>query len=305
MRRKLAVTAVLCLGLLSACATTSGSPAPLQIAITIDDLPVHGPVPTGQTSAENSDRLIATLTQAKAPAMIFVNGHWTETEPATSQILAHWDEAGFQLANHGWSHRHLNEMELPEFERELVRNDQLLRRYGGNWRWFRYPFLDEGETAEKRSAARRLLAGHGYSVASVTMDFSDWAWTAPYARCLAKGDKAAIQSLEDAYLKAARESADFSRTLSRDVHGRDIPYVLLLHGGAMTSHMMPRLLEMYRDLGFSFVPLAEAQSDAAYREEMDPSLPPRSQGLEGLAHEKGIALPPRTSVTALLESSCP
>ena len=223
MRRKLAVTAVLCSGLLVACATTSGSPAPLRIAITIDDLPVHGPVPTGQTSAEISDRLIATLTQAKVPAMIFVNGQWTESEPATSQILVRWDEAGFQLANHGWSHRHLNEMELPEFERELVRNDELLRRYGGNWHWFRYPFLDEGETAEKRSAARRLLAGHGYHVASVTMDFSDWAWTAPYARCLAKGDKAAIQSLEDAYLKAARESADFSRTLSRDVHGRDIP----------------------------------------------------------------------------------
>ena len=304
MQLQRAATVFLTSVLLAACTTLAGNAEPLEIAITIDDLPVHGPIPTGQTSAEISNRLIATLTQAKVPATIFVNGSWTESEPATSPILGQWDEAGFQLANHGWSHRHLNEMELPEFEKELARNDELLRRYGGNWRWFRYPFLDEGETAEKRSEARRLLARHGYSVATVTMDFSDWAWTAPYARCLAKDDKAEILRLEDAYLTAARESADFSRKLSREVHGRDIPYVLLLHGGAMTSHMLPQLLELYREAGFSFVPLGAAQSDIAYRGEMDPKLPPPSQGLESAAHDKGVALPSRTSFAALLESSC-
>ena len=189
-----------------------------------------GPPPrSGRSeSGQTSDQLIATLARYKVPAVIFVNGIWTQTEPRTKDILERWDEAGFQLANHGWSHRHLSEISRTEFEAELVRNDELLAHYGGSWRWFRYPFLDEGDTSDKRTAARKLLAQRGYRVAAVTMDFSDWAWTAPYARCLSAGDKAAIAKLETAYLQAAREGIEYSRTLSYDVFNRDIPYVLLL-----------------------------------------------------------------------------
>src|SRR3546814_8372208 len=55
----------------------------------------------------------------------------------------------------------------------------------GDWHWLRYPYLAEGETPDKWQAARRFLAGHGYRIASVTMSFGDYAWAAPYARCVA------------------------------------------------------------------------------------------------------------------------
>ena len=290
--------------ILAGCATADAGRAPLRLAITIDDLPVHGPVPAGQSSEQISDQLIATLARYDLPAIIFVNGIWTQTEPPTKAILERWNEAGFQLANHGWSHRHLSEISGTEFEAELVRNDELLARYGGSWRWFRYPFLDEGDTSDKRTAGRKLLAQRGYRVAEVTMDFSDWAWTAPYARCLSAGDKSAIAKLESAYLQAARESIEYSRTLSNKTFNRDIPYVLLLHGGAMTAHMLPQLVELYRAKRFQFVTLEEAQSDAAYREDMDPALPARGQGLEGRAREKSVPLPQRTSYSEMLESIC-
>ena len=289
---------------MAGCATANADRAPLRMTITIDDVPVHGPVPAGQSSGQISDQLIATLAQNEVPAVIFVNGIWTQTEPRTKDILERWDEAGFQLANHGWSHQHLSEISRAEFEAELLRNDELLAHYGGSWRWFRYPFLDEGDTPDKRIAARKLLAQHGYRVAAVTMDFGDWAWTAPYARCLSASDKAAIAKLETAYLQAAREGIEYSRTLSHDVFNRDIPYVLLLHGGAMTAHMLPQLIELYRTARFQFVTLEEAQSDAAYREDVDPDLPARGQGLEGRAREKSVPLPPRASYSKMLESVC-
>src|SRR4029079_19670194 len=133
-------------------------------------------------------------------------------------------------------------------------NARLLRPLStGDWRWFRYPFLDEGESAEKRSASREVLARHGYKVAAVTMDFSDWAWTGPYARCRDSRDDAAVKGLEDLYPQAARESIGYYRQLSRTLYGRDIPFVLLLHISAFEARMLPRVVKLYRHEGVCFL----------------------------------------------------
>jgi hypothetical protein len=54
-----------------------------------------------------------------------------------------------------------------------------------------------------------VLKAHGYRIASVTMSFGDYAWNEPYARCMAKGDAAAVAVLEASYLKAAKDSLDY------------------------------------------------------------------------------------------------
>lgn len=301
--------AVLLVGFaLAACATT---PEPgrdnLRIAITIDDLPRHGERPLGETSLGVARDVIAALEGASVTnAYGFVNGHWTDEGADYARVLAAWDSAGLPLANHGWSHRHLSEMTLAEFEQEVARNEPLLEMVsdGEEWRWFRYPFLDEGKSVEKRSGSRRVLARRGYRIADVTMDSNDWQWTAPYARCTAAGDEAAIAWLEQSFLHSQGESIGYYRSLSRSVYGRDIPYVLLLHISAFEGRMLPRLLALYRDQGFRFVSLAEAQSDPAYAAANDPALPAEPKGLEGKAAAKGIGLPPRTDYAPTLEAIC-
>lgn len=293
--------------LLAGCATVQRpASAPLQLAITVDDLPVHSEAPRGETPASVADALIAALAAGGArDTHGFINGSWTERDATTVDILERWREAGLALANHGWSHRHLNEISVEEFEQEVARNEPLLKRLSAaDWRWFRYPFLDEGETSQKRAAARKVLAQRGYRVAAVTMDFSDWLWPSAHARCVAKSDSSGIARLEERYLQAARESISFYRSLSQRVHGRDIPYVLLLHVSAMTARMMPRLLDLYKAEGFRFVSLAEAQRDPAYADQMDPALAAEPQGLEGRASAKGIPLPRRTDFAPVLEALC-
>lgn len=305
MRSRLA--AVVAALLLSGCTTVPASEPALEMAITVDDLPVHGAVPAGESHRSLGAKIIAALKAERIDtATGFLNGVWTEREPATETVLADWRAAGLPLANHGWAHRHLNEMTPAEFESEVERNEPLLRRLsaGEEWRWFRYPFLDEGESAQKRAAGRAILARRGYKVAAVTMDFSDWAWTDPYARCRQKGDQAAIAWLDASYMHAARESVTFYRALSRELYGRDIPYVLLLHIGGMTARMMPQLLDLYRSEGFRFVSLEQAQRDPYYRADNDPSLPALPHTMEGRAREKGIALPARTDFQPALAAIC-
>jgi peptidoglycan/xylan/chitin deacetylase (PgdA/CDA1 family) len=235
----------------------------------------------------------------------FVNGNWTERKPETSAVLSAWRDAGYPLANHGWSHRSADESTDTEYEQEIAANEPLLERLGSgtDWRWFRYPFLHEGEDAAKRDAIRTMLARRGYRIASVTMDFGDWQWTAPYARCRDSGNQASIAELETLYLAAARDSAEFNRALSRGVYGRDIPYVLLVHVGAFSARMMPQLLALYRDLGFSFVSLPQAEADPAYAADLTPAPGGRATSLEQLAAAKGVHAP-RTDYAARLEGFC-
>lgn len=303
MKRALAA-ALLCL-LVSSCVTPQPSRPPLQVALTFDDLTLHGPYPPGETPLSVERELVAALKREHVRnAYGMVNGHSVEEQPATDQALSEWRSAGLLLGNHGWSHRHLNEMTAAEFEQELTRNEPLLQRHatGTDWHWFRYPFLDEGGNTKRRAEARAVLARHGYRVASVTMDFGDWQWTGPYARCA--GDPAAVAKLEAMYLQAAREGIDYFRTLSRQLYGRDIPYVILLHESAFEARMLPQLLQIFRQEGFRFVSVAQAEKDPAYADQVDPAAPALPQGLEDKARDRNIALPKRTNLAPLLDAMC-
>jgi peptidoglycan/xylan/chitin deacetylase (PgdA/CDA1 family) len=291
--------------ILAGCAAPQVSGAP-EIAITIDDLPVHAPYPPGNTANEVNVEMIAALTAAHVPATGVINGIGVEQHPETMRALEQWHAAGLVVGNHTWSHRHLSEMTPAEFEAELTRNEPILQRIGGgtDWRWFRYPFLEEGENAAKRIAGRQVLAKHGYRVAAVTMGFSDWAYTGAYARCMSAHDQAAVAELERMYLDSARENIAVARETAHKLYGRDIPYVLLMHVSAMSARMMPRLIQLYRDAGFRFVSLPKAESDPAYRAYTDLTLPPPQSPWE-LAAAKGVKLTQATDYSAKLNAICP
>jgi peptidoglycan/xylan/chitin deacetylase (PgdA/CDA1 family) len=300
-------TAVLAFVLASCATPQAAGPSQPEIALTIDDLPVHGPIPEGQTPASVANGVIAALKDAHAPAYGFVNAHWAADQPETLSVLKAWRAAGLPLGNHTWSHRHLSELAPAEFEQEVARDEPVLQQLAGgtDWHWFRYPFLDEGENASKRQAARDVLGQRGYKIASVTMDFSDWAFTAPYARCVAANDQAAIAHLEEMYLAAAREAITYYRGLSHQLYGRDIPYVILLHDSAFEARMLPRLIRLYRSSGIRLVSLPEAERDPYYVDQVQPGRAAEPEGLENKAVAKGILLPRRADYSTELNSICP
>jgi len=281
-------------------------PAP-KLAITFDDLPAHGPLPAGETRIEVISKIIAALRDAGAPPVYgFVNGTLIEKEPGDAEVLQAWRNAGNLLGNHTYSHLNLDEKPPADFERDILRDEPALEPFANDedWRWFRYPFLAEGRTPEKKAALRSFLRTHGYKVAAVTMSFGDYLWNEPYARCEVKGDAASITALEDGYLAAAGETADQERRLSRTLYGRDIPYVLLMHVGAFDAAMLPRLLQLYRAKGFEFVTLPEAERDAFYRSDMDLALPAGQETLEDAMRARQLPLPAHKGLGGRLDSVC-
>ncbi|HSY67054.1 MAG TPA: polysaccharide deacetylase family protein [Edaphobacter sp.] len=278
-----------------------------QIAFTWDDLPAHSALPPGETRVEIGRKLIAAMKEAHLPPVYgFLNGILTEEEPLSTPMLKDWREAGLQLGNHTWSHMNLNQHSLAEWEADTLRNEALLKSYMGSddWHWLRYPNLAEGDTLEKREGARKFLAEHGYKIAGVTMSFGDYLYNGPYARCVAKNDAASVAQLEASYLAAADATIDYTRSMSKALYGRDIPYVLLMHVGALDARMLPRLLKLYRDKGFSFISLQDAEKDPFYKNDLDLSLPPVPDTLEEAMRTHNLALPPRPAPTVDLNTIC-
>jgi peptidoglycan/xylan/chitin deacetylase (PgdA/CDA1 family) len=290
--------------LLGGCAAAHAAEGP-QIAITIDDLPVHAPYPAGVTPLQVSRQMIAALKAQHVPVTAFVNAVNVK-DSETKEALREWRAAGFVLGNHTWSHPHLSEITLPEFEKEVTNDEPVLEQLGAgtDWRWFRYPFLDEGKDAAQRIAARQVLAKHGYRVAAVTTGFSDWAWTPAYARCAARRDPSGVAELERLYLAAVRRSIVDDRETAHKLYGRDIPYVLLMHVSAMSAHMMSQVLKIYRAAGYRFVTLPQAESDDTYRAYTHLRVaPPQSPG--ELAKRKAVRLPAPPDYSATLAAICP
>ena len=283
---------------------SNGAP---QIAITFDDLPAHSALPPGETRIDVASKILAALRDAHLPPTYgFVNGVRIEEKPGDEAVLQAWRGAGNPLGNHGWAHMNLNQRPVEDVEQDVTRNEPVLQRWMNDedWHWFRYPFLAEGDTDAKRAEFRGFLAQHGYKIAAVTMSFGDYLWNEPYARCKAKADNAAITSLEDSYLAAADKSADYYRALAHSLYGRDIPYVLLMHIGALDAEMLPRLLSLYRSKGFEFVTLEEAERDEFYRQSTDPRSPPGPDMLEGVMAARHLPLPVRPTPAVQLDALC-
>jgi lysophospholipase L1-like esterase len=284
----------------------SAEPAP-KIAITFDDLPAHGPLPPRETRMQVISQIISALREAGLPPTYgFVNGTRIQEEPGNGAVLEAWHSAGNLLANHSWSHMNLNQHSLQEFEQDVSRDEPLLAAAmkDEDWHWFRYPFLAEGDTPEKRAAFRNFLRERGYKIADVTMSFGDYLWNEPYASCKTKADAAGIARLENTYLTAAGESIEYYRGLSHTLYQRDIPYVLLMHVGAFDAEMLPRLLQLYRSKGFEFVTLPQAERDEFYDGATDLSRSPGIEALEDAMSSRGLTLPPRTDYAAQINSVC-
>ncbi len=278
--------------------TTAGVLRAQEVALTFDDLPRTGALPSNTTRVQIVKDIIKTLADAHAPRVYgFVNGGKLASAPKEMEALKAWTAAGFPLANHGYSHLNLAQTTIRRYVRDIRANEPLLRSLMPNeadWHWFRYPYLEEGETRRKKNVVAEYLKDNHYRVAEVTLDFEDFLWSGPYTRCIENNDTKSIEWLKQSYLAAADERIDLGRKMSQALYGRDIKYIMLLHVGVFETVALPDLLKLLEQKHFKLITLEEAASDPAYRK--DPqwltrkggdflALTMRSRGLEFPQHD--------------------
>jgi peptidoglycan/xylan/chitin deacetylase (PgdA/CDA1 family) len=250
-------------------------PARIEVAITVDDL-TRPPFDPAQASPEIVlGRLADAFARHRLPPVTgFLNGSSVERHPEDEAAVARWLEAGNRLGSHTYSHLDLGRVDVPAFLADIDRNEAWLEKLSRasaparDWRVFRYPFLQEGATESAREAVRTHLFARGYRIAQVTVDFEDWEWFPVYARCSGPGAERDVEALRDAYRAAARTELLAADARARELFGRPIRQILLLHAGAFTAEMIEDLLAEYEAIGVRFISLDAALEDPVYQ--LDP-----------------------------------
>jgi peptidoglycan-N-acetylglucosamine deacetylase len=247
-----------------------------KLAITMDDLPQNSELSPGVTRTQIARDVVAILKARHVPPVYgFINAQKLEGSSDGAEALKLWSAAE-PVGNHTYSHMDLEQNTPEAFDREIAQNEPVLELLNGgavgNWHWFRYPYLHEGDTVEKRRAIRAYLKEHNYRIAQVTLDWEDYLWNTAYARCAAKNDQKSIAWLRTSYLNTASEFLDLGREQAKLVYGHDINYVLLMHLGAYSSTILPDALDLLAKKGFTLVTLEEAESDPVYEGDPDAGL---------------------------------
>jgi hypothetical protein len=240
-----------------------------DLAVTVDDLPVHGPLPKGMDWPGIARSYIATLKTHGVPeAWGFVNARRIAQQPASEAALDEWRRAGYPLGNHSDSHLGLSAApSLQAWQDDVSAGEPAIaaRMRGQDWRVLRYPFLDGGKDPARHDGAAAWLKNRGYRIADVSISFDDWAYTDTYARCLDKGDRSAIAAMKADYLKRVDQTIARTRAVSQRVYGHMIPQVLLTHLGAWSAATLPEVMARLDAAGARYVALDTAQGDPAYR----------------------------------------
>ncbi len=256
--------------LLVICAT-AGAASAEGVALTFDDLPTMALTGDAPYAAATTNALLNGLRRHHLPATGFVIGEKLEGDGGVAQtrLADAWLAAGMGLGNHTFSHASLNRTPVASYIAEVSRTDGILRPLlAARHRpldWFRHPYLETGLTLDARRTFEAWLSGHGYRVAPVTMENSDWVFALPYDDAILRQDTAGAARIKRAYLDYATKAVVSYRTAVLQLLGRRPSFVFLLHATRLNADSMDQLADILRRNDLQPVTLDRAMRDPAYK----------------------------------------
>jgi peptidoglycan/xylan/chitin deacetylase (PgdA/CDA1 family) len=240
---------------------------------------------TGLTAAERNEAILAQLAKAHLKSILFVTR--TDTNAIRNELIRAWGAAGHQIGNHTSTHPSFDDVSLAEYEQEFQLCDQAIRDMPGFAPKFRFPYLNEGDTLEKRDGFRAFLDSTHYKTGPVSVDASDWYYSQRLSARLQKNPRAARLPYRDAYLRHLYDRAQYYDGLSRTVLGRSVAHVLLLHHNLVNALFLKDVIQMFRDKGWTVIDSETAFRDPVYA--IRPNILPAGQSiLWALAKQNGI-----------------
>jgi len=286
------------------------TPAPIKIALTVDDLFQWKGVPP----ADGYDfRSIASrLTEAFAGHGVKGVYAFSNTAPADdprtlAQVFDHWAEQGHYTGNHTHNHASLNWLSPQNYIRDIERTERLIRPWSdaAPVRYFRHCFDMWGDTVEKRGEVMDWLNRAGYAIAPISLWFYDAQFSIAYGRAMYSGDRAAMKWLREAFVETALNQLRTQAAAARLIFGRDPVHIWLIHVTAIAADAIGAILDGFAARGVEFVSLQEAMQDPMNQQQ--PIVTPlfRNQ-VQKWAELKGVPIedcPP--AILEELDSVCP
>jgi peptidoglycan/xylan/chitin deacetylase (PgdA/CDA1 family) len=259
---------------------------PSQVAITIDDPQT---TETPRLTADNRNRAILDALRASSnlKAALFVCGKRVDDE-AGRRLLGQWNDEQHIIANHSYSHPyyHSKRIGYEQFIEEILRGEAVIKDQARFRKLFRFPFLKEGETLDKRERIRAFLRERGYRNGHVTIDASDWYVDERLRKRLAQDPDADATAYKDFYLKHIWDRATFYNGLAQKISARPVKHTLLIHHNLLNALFLGDLLSMFKRRGWQLIDAEDAFQDKLFLREPK-TLPAGESLLWALVKETG------------------
>ena len=244
-----------------------------RMAVTFDDLPLQRmeTIPTAEYRRVAAN-LLAKLRAARVPAIGFVNEGKLRTNGEIDEtkvdLLRQWLDAGLDLGNHTYSHLDLHAAGIQEYEDDILKGEAslrgLIKARGRELSYFRHPYLHTGLSLTVKEEIEDFLSRHGYTVAPVTIDNSEWIFAAAYEKAIARKESKMKAQIAADYLDYMKRMIAYWENQSMGLFGRNIDQILLIHANVLNSDHFDRLIRMIQERGYQFVPLSAVLKDPAY-----------------------------------------
>jgi len=226
------------------------SAAKREIAITIDDLPF-----VGEGKNFHLEKIISTLKAREVTVTGFViAGNVRENN---WPVLRKFKAAGFGLGNHTLTHMNLNQVKTEAYVHEIEEADKRLQPVLTEPKYFRYPYLATGN-GKKREEIQQVLTDNNYRTAPITIDSNDFVFNKILLTVPEKARRKHIEILKLAYLDFIWQQTLLAEEKSHYSRKDDQAQILLIHANLLNAYLLPDIITLYQQNGFTFVSLEEA-----------------------------------------------
>ncbi|MDE1206746.1 polysaccharide deacetylase family protein [Tenacibaculum larymnensis] len=211
--------------------------------------------------------LLKKLRDNNVKATLFVTGKGKDSKRG-KHLLESWNNDGHSIANHTYTHPNYNSSKVTfeQFKNELLKNDSLIKQYSNYQKYFRFPYLKEGNSKEKIESFRNFLKEQNYKNGYVTIDASDWYIDSRLIKKLRTDSSFDINKFRKFYLEHIWNRAQFYEKISFELTGRHIKHNVLLHHNLAAALFIDDLIQLFKEKGWTIVSTKEAYTDPIYNQ---------------------------------------
>jgi len=229
-----------------------------QLAITFDDTPsMREGYFNGLTRTQT---LINELDTHDIHRVTFFANSRLLNEEGVKRITQ-YSNAGHFIANHTHDHANFNTTTVAQFTDSFLMAHQQLSQFENYLHYFRFPYLSEGNTLQKRDAMKAVLQAHGYKNAYITLNNFDWHIENLFQQAITDGHRVDLKKLKLFYIEVMTASIGFYDELAMKYLKRSPKHVLLMHETDVAALFVGDLIEALRQDGWQLIDLEDAYSD--------------------------------------------
>lgn len=229
-----------------------------EIAITFDDSPrAASGYFDGPTRAQ---KLLETLKKHDIKQVAFFSVS-QKLGAEGIQRLKTYSDAGHIIANHTHSHPDINKLSLEDYSKDFLLADSHLKQFKTFYQWFRFPYLREGDTLDKRDGMRDLLKEKGYTNAYITLNNYDWYIETLFQQAIKAKISINFKAMSDFYVQVMMESIEYYDQMAITHLNRSPKHVLLLHEMDISALFIGDLVDELRNKDWKIITPEQAYTD--------------------------------------------